>query len=50
MANKAGYATYLLCIFMRLFLNFQGHLVKNWKRRWFVLRNNSLYYYASKVL
>ncbi|KAH7828227.1 putative SH3 domain [Monocercomonoides exilis] len=26
----------------------QGHLVKNWKRRWFVLRDGVLYYYGSK--
>ncbi|KAH7832081.1 putative connector enhancer of kinase suppressor of Ras 2 [Monocercomonoides exilis] len=26
----------------------QGHIRKNWKRRWFVLRGTTLYYYAKK--
>lgn len=26
----------------------RGGIVKNWKRRWFVLRGNYLYYYKSK--
>lgn len=26
----------------------QGHFVKNWKTRWFILRGDKLYYYRSK--
>ena len=31
-------------------LSKQGQIVKNWKQRWFVLRNNKLYYKKAKVL
>jgi hypothetical protein len=30
------------------FLTKQGKLVKNWKKRWFVLKDNVLYYYKTK--
>jgi len=34
---------------MQGYLTKQGKVVKNWKRRWFVLRNTRLYYYKSSV-
>jgi PH domain len=30
-------------------LSKKGHVRKNWKERWFVLRETTLYYYEKKV-
>lgn len=32
------------------FLTKQGEIVRNWKRRWFVLKNKMLYYFESKTV
>eukprot|EP00026_Physarum_polycephalum_P020289 Phypoly_transcript_22770.p1 GENE.Phypoly_transcript_22770~~Phypoly_transcript_22770.p1 ORF type:complete len:121 (+),score=1.70 Phypoly_transcript_22770:31-363(+) len=34
--NKAGYVTK------------QGRIIRNWKRRWFVLQNDKIYYYVNE--
>jgi len=26
----------------------QGHVVKNWKNRWFILKDNNFYYFKKK--
>ena len=31
------------------YLSKRGHLVKNWKKRWFRLKNDTLYYFKDKT-
>jgi len=28
----------------------QGHMVKNWKSRWFILQNDYLFYFKSRLV
>ncbi len=30
------------------FVNFKGHVVKNWKTRWFIVQHDMMFYFKSK--